>query len=90
MASKGIIYSLNADLKKIEIDYYVDVNINKQNKFIPKIGKKIISPNDLPRDKKLSIICMNPNYVNEVVIECNNLNLNFSLYSPELIKIEIK
>lgn len=87
MASKGIIYSLIANNLNTKIDYYVDVNLNKQEKYIPKIGKKIVSPENLPKDKKLSIICMNPNYTEEIRLKCENLKLDFELYNPEIDKI---
>jgi hypothetical protein len=87
MSSKGIIYSLNAANNSAMIDLYVDINENKQNKFIPKLGNKIISPFDLPKDEKLSIICMNPNYYQEIDLLCNNLNLNYQLFNPEINKI---
>lgn len=89
MASKGIIYSLHLFRNGYEPDFYVDINEEKQNKFIPIIGKKIINPNDLPRGEKLLIICMNPNYSKEINNKCIKLKIDFILYSPNLEKISL-
>jgi SAM-dependent methyltransferase len=82
MASKGIIYSLHLIDNRILPNYFVDINANKQNKYLPIIGEPIISPNKLPKDKKLLVVCMNPNYIEEIRNECNKLKLNFELISP--------
>ena len=88
MASKGIIYSLHLIKHGHLPDYFVDINLNKQNKYIPIIGAPIISPNDLPKDLKLSIICMNPNYIDEIELECNKLNISFLLFLPDFKQIK--
>ena len=85
MASKGIIYSLHLINNNIEPDYFIDININKQDKYIPLIGKLINNPNQLPKDKSLLIICMNPNYITEISQQCNSLNLDFELISPSIV-----
>jgi SAM-dependent methyltransferase len=88
MASKGIIYSLHLIKNGHEPIFFVDININKQNKYIPIIAKKIISPNELPKDVKLSIICMNPNYTNEIYEQCEKLKIDFKLFSPDFKQIK--
>jgi SAM-dependent methyltransferase len=88
MASKGIIYSLHLIKNGHEPDFFVDINTNKQNKYIPIIAQKIISPNELPQDVKLSIICMNPNYNKEIYEICEKLNINFTLFSPNFKQIK--
>ena len=88
MASKGIIYSLHLIKNGREPDFFVDINTNKQNKYIPIIGKKIISPNELPQDVKLSIICMNPNYNKEIHETCGKLKIDFILFSPNFKQIK--
>jgi SAM-dependent methyltransferase len=88
MASKGIIYSLHLIKNGHEPSLFVDININKQNKYVPIIAKKIISPNELPKDEKLSIICMNPNYINEIYEQCETLKIDFKLFSPDFKQIK--
>jgi SAM-dependent methyltransferase len=88
MASKGIIYSLHLIKNGYTPNFFVDININKQNKYVPVIAKKIISPNDLPKNEKLSIICMNPNYFNEIQKQCENLKIDFKLFSPNFKQIK--
>ncbi len=88
MASKGIIYSLHLIKNGHEPDYFVDINKNKQNKFIPIIAREIISPNNLPKEIQLSIICMNPNYTSEINEQCKSLKINFKLFSPDLKQIK--
>jgi SAM-dependent methyltransferase len=83
MASKGIIFSIHLIKNGHEPDFYVDINYTKQGKYLPVISKKILSPNNLPTDVKLTIICMNPNYITEVNEECQKLNINFELFTPD-------
>jgi len=85
MASKGIIYSLHLANSNIIADYFVDINKNKQEKYIPIIGKKIINPDYLPKGQKLSIICMNPNYIEEIYNHCNSLNIEFQLFTTNFV-----
>lgn len=89
MASKGIIFSLHLFENGICPKFFIDVNANKQNKFIPKLGCPISASSKLPKDDSLSIICMNPNYNKEIHNECVKLGLNFKLYTPnfDIIKI---
>jgi SAM-dependent methyltransferase len=84
MASKGIIYSLHLLNNNIEPSYFIDINESKQNKYLPILGKKICAPIELPLDKSLLVVCMNPNYFNEIFNDCNNLKLNFELISPNI------
>ena len=88
MASKGIIFSMQLFDQGIIPNYFVDVNKNKQNKFIPSIGVQISSPDHLPKNESLFIICMNPNYAKEIYESCEKLKLNFNLFSPNLESIK--
>ncbi|MCU0327372.1 MAG: class I SAM-dependent methyltransferase [Chitinophagales bacterium] len=87
MASKGIIYTLHLKEYNIEPRYLIDINSNKQNKYIPLLGYQILAPENLPKDKELSIICMNPNYYKEIYDTCVRLALKFTLYTPNLEQI---
>jgi hypothetical protein len=88
MASKGIIFSLHLIKNGHEPDFFVDININKQNKYLPIIAKKIICPTELPQDVKLTIICMNPNYAIEIHEQCLKLEIDFKLFLPDFNQIK--
>ena len=51
---------------KDEIQYIVDINPNRHGKFIPGVGKQIVSPNFLKDYKPEVIIIMNPVYLDEI------------------------
>ncbi len=89
MATKGIMFTLHLQNNNLNIDYCVDINKNKQGKFTPLTGLQIIPPNQLPKDQKLAIICMNPNYSDEINSLCQNMNINYKLFDTnikELVK----
>jgi|GEM_PF-140789 SAM-dependent methyltransferase len=67
MATKGVEYCNIIDAGNTMIDYCIDVNTNKQNKFIPFTGHKIQSPDILINVKgDLLVIIMNTNYQSEI------------------------
>jgi hypothetical protein len=49
-----------------EISYIVDINPNRHGKYIPGIGKQILSPQSLKEFKPQTIIVMNPIYCDEI------------------------
>lgn len=51
---------------KDEIEYIVDINPYRHGKFIPGVGKQIVSPEFLRQYKPTTIIVMNPVYCNEI------------------------
>lgn len=65
---------------KDEIEYIVDINPNRHGKFIPGVGKQIVSPEFLRTYKPDTVIVMNPIYCNEIKQMLNNMEI-----SPELI-----
>jgi SAM-dependent methyltransferase len=63
--SKGVAFLTTLGLRD-EIDYVVDINPFKQEKFMPRTGNRIVSPaflKDFPPDL---VIVMNPIYVKEI------------------------
>ena len=67
MATKGVEYCNIVDKEKSLVDYCVDINENKQNKFIPFTGHQIQSPDFLLSIKKnLLVVIMNTNYIAEI------------------------
>ncbi|MDI9312099.1 MAG: class I SAM-dependent methyltransferase [Limnohabitans sp.] len=87
MATKGVIYSLHMMENGIKIDYCVDINKAKQNKFVPVSGLEIIEPDALPKEVNLSIVVMNPNYTNEIREMCKSLKIDFELLTPDITKV---
>lgn len=67
-ASKGVIYSLLRNRAGMPVDVVIDVNPEKQGKFLPGTGLKVQSPQtgliDLP--SSTIIYVMNSNYMNEI------------------------
>ena len=51
---------------KDEIQYIVDINPRRHGKFIPGVGKQIVSPEFLKQYKPDTVIVMNPIYCNEI------------------------
>jgi SAM-dependent methyltransferase len=51
---------------KDEVQYIVDINPHRHGKFIPGVGKQIVSPESLKIFKPETIIIMNPIYLDEI------------------------
>jgi hypothetical protein len=67
MATKGVIFTNNIDVDKVLIDFCVDINSDKQQKFAPISGHLIQSPEVLKSiEGKCLIIVMNANYISEI------------------------
>ncbi|MBL0146275.1 MAG: methyltransferase domain-containing protein [Chitinophagaceae bacterium] len=67
MATKGVEYCNLVDAENNLINYCVDINESKQNKFIPLTGHQILSPEVLQSIKlPLLIVVMNENYLREI------------------------
>jgi SAM-dependent methyltransferase len=62
-----------------EIDYIVDINPNRHGKFIPGVGKQIVSPEFLKQYKPNTVIVMNPVYCNEIKQELERMNIEAEL-----------
>lgn len=66
-ASKGVIFTLFAARHDVMIDYIVDINPAKQNKYIPVSGLPVSAPEVIMADPEVQeIIIMNSNYSNEI------------------------
>jgi hypothetical protein len=63
--SKGIAF-LNLFENQGTIEYVVDVNPQKQGKFVPGTGHEIVSPKMLIKDEPEVVVLMNPIYGEEV------------------------
>ena len=87
MATKGVLYSLYLFNRDIRIDHCVDINTRKQGKYCPLSGLTIISPENLGTDQEYAVICMNPNYVSEIIEHCRRLKLHAQFFNPEVDEI---
>lgn len=63
--AKGATFANLVDPGATLIDCVVDLNPNKQGRFVPGTGHPIVSPADLPGRAVRSAILMNPNYREE-------------------------
>jgi SAM-dependent methyltransferase len=65
--AKGVTFANLFDPERKYIGYLVDVNPNKQAKYLPGTGHPIISPEEISKISNISaIIIMNPNYRDEI------------------------
>ena len=73
-ASKGVIFSLYMQRAGISIDFGIDINPEKQNKYMAGSGIKVLSPEEglkiLPLGE--NVIVMNSNYLQEIIEQSNN------------------
>ncbi|HUR10048.1 MAG TPA: class I SAM-dependent methyltransferase [Flavitalea sp.] len=73
MATKGVIFSNRIDPRREIIDYCIDINETKQNKYIPGTGHQIHAPSILENlHEKVVVIIMNGNYIKEIKQEALN------------------
>lgn len=77
--AKGVTFLNIFDSQRKLIDCAIDVNPNKQRKYIPGTGHSIISYSSIPKRKIKYAILMNPNYYKEII----------KLLNTKKIKIEI-
>lgn len=68
----GFMTTLNV---KNEIDYIVDINPLRHGKFIPGVGKQIMSPTFLSSYKPDIVIVMNPVYLEEIKKDLSSMKL---------------
>jgi hypothetical protein len=61
------------------IDCIIDLNPNKQGKYIPGAGHPIVSYKKLSERGTTDAILMNPNYHQENLLLLNSANLNVNL-----------
>ena len=64
--AKGVTLANLVDPNAALIDCVVDVNPNKQQKYLPGSGHPIVSVHDLPARGVRGAVVMNPNYLPEI------------------------
>ncbi|UCG34752.1 MAG: methyltransferase domain-containing protein [Candidatus Omnitrophota bacterium] len=73
--TKGVMF-LNMLKIEDQIEYVVDINPNKQGRYIAGAGQKIITPDFLKEYKPDTIVIMNQIYENEIKQILNNLEIS--------------
>lgn len=66
-------------MKPGRIEYVVDVNPRKHNKYVAGTGQKIVSPELLRDYFPHDILCMNPNYIDEIACRIRSMGLRARL-----------
>jgi len=79
MATKGVMFALHALNQGLHVSYGVDINKDKQGKFAPVSGLRIDAPEDLPVNKSYTVICTNPNYMEEITEHLKRMGLDYML-----------
>jgi len=64
--AKGVTFANLFDPRKNLISYIIDINPQKQNKFLPGTGHPIIGYHELLQKNIRSVIILNPNYRQEI------------------------
>jgi SAM-dependent methyltransferase len=80
MATKGVLFSVLLDPHASLIDFCVDVNTNKQGRFVPLTGHEIRPPAALRETAgELVVVVMNENYRDEIAAACAGLGVAATL-----------
>jgi SAM-dependent methyltransferase len=66
-------------LRPVNVDYVVDVNPRKQWKYIVGTGQRIVPPEFLREYPPDEVVCMNPNYLDEIAHVVSAFGLQISL-----------
>ena len=72
--AKGAVFSLITDPKRENIPFLIDINPNKQKKYLAKTGHKIVGPNEIRKYDISKIIVTNGNYLEEIKKILSNYN----------------
>lgn len=75
--AKGNTFLNLLDPQRKLINFVVDINPAKQNKFIAKTAHPIFSPDILKKEPINNVWVMNKNYLDEIKRSINNTNINF-------------
>ena len=72
--SKCVAFLITLDVRD-EIEYVVDINPFRHGKYLPGVGKKVLSPEILRRNKPDLVIVMNPIYNDEICQMLDDMNV---------------
>ena len=71
-SSKGILLANILDPLNNKIEFLIDIDTNKQNKYISTSGHKVVSPDSIFNISELTIIVVNENYYKNIQARINN------------------
>jgi SAM-dependent methyltransferase len=77
--AKGVTFANLIDPQQRWLSGVVDINPNKQGRFLPGSAHRILQPQSLGGLPVRSVVLLNPNYRDEVSALLNQLGLNISL-----------
>jgi len=83
MATKGVMYCIHMMHAGVEVKKCVDINQRKHGRFAPVSAQEICPPEDLDPDNPYAIVCMNPNYMEEIRAQCRDMGLNVAFFDPD-------
>ena len=90
--AKGVTFLNLVDAEKKQIEYVVDINPKKQQKYIAKTSHEIISVQELKKliNKEVvdTIFIMNENYKKEIVLELNELKIKYIILGDTMSEIQ--
>ena len=72
--SKAVSYLNNLSVGE-EVEYVVDINPNKEGKYLAGTGQKIVGPEFLKDYSPGAVIAMNPIYVEEIRAQLDSMGL---------------
>lgn len=79
--AKGSTFLNLLDKSATFVKCVIDINSVKQNKFLGGTAHRIISPTDIIHENIDHIIVMNENYINEIKLQIQTLNINCNIIS---------
>lgn len=74
--AKGVTFANMVDSRRDLMVAVVDINPNKQGKFLPGTGHPIVAPESLKNKKVKTVVVLNPNYCDEVASQLASLELD--------------
>ncbi len=81
--AKGVTFLNDVDPNYNLIDCVIDINKNKQNKFIPGTGHDIVSYREIEKRNIKTIVVMNWNYIDEIKLLLDKANIDVELINGE-------
>jgi len=77
--AKGVTFANLIDPHLELINSIIDLNPNKQGKFLPGTGHPIINYKNIPKKGIKNVILMNPNYYNEILTMLNKEKIDVTI-----------
>lgn len=89
MATKGVMFANLLDPDRQRIDHCIDINVNKQGRYVPLSAHRIDPPATLllAAAECLAIVVMNPIYLDEVKRACADMSLRTTFFDAGGIRL---